>query len=42
MAYGHTATFIEVGVPTHRPLCGRTATVRLTGREGDICIGQIV
>ena len=39
---GHTPEFIEVTVPTDRPLCGTTHTVRLTGITEAGCVGKRV
>ena len=39
-AIGHTPEFIEVTVPTDRPLCGTTHTVRLTAVSDMGCVGK--
>lgn len=38
---GHTASFIEVGVESSRPLHAVTADVRITGVRGETCIGEL-
>ena len=40
-AYGHTPSFLEVAVPSTRPLHGRIATVRLQETDGAICFGVL-
>ncbi len=40
-AYGHTGSFIEVGVPSETPLGQVIKKVRLTGHDGDICYGNL-
>ncbi len=41
MAVGHTASFLEVAVPSPRPLHAQTASVRLTSTDGERCFGEI-
>ena len=41
-AYGHTASFIEVSVPSNVPLHSITKKVRLLGCDNDICLGEII
>ena len=39
-AYGHTADFLEVAVPSDRPLHGEIHTVRLKATDGARCFGE--
>ena len=41
-AYGHTASFIEVSVPSDVPLHSVTKKVRLLTHDNDICFGEII
>ena len=40
MAYGHTADFLEVAVPTSRPMHGEIHSVRLKTTDGALCFGE--
>ena len=40
VAYGHTAEFLEVAMPSPLPLAGQTRRVRLTGTDGSICFAE--
>ncbi|MBQ9085564.1 MAG: tRNA (N(6)-L-threonylcarbamoyladenosine(37)-C(2))-methylthiotransferase MtaB [Clostridia bacterium] len=40
-AYGHTADFLEVAVPSSVPLHGEMAPVRLERSDGVVCFGQL-
>ena len=39
---GHTASFVEVGVKCSEDLHATLADVRITGRQGGICLGELV
>lgn len=39
---GHTASFVEVGVKCSEDLHAKLADVRITGRQGGICLGELV
>lgn len=39
---GHTASFVEVGVQCSEDLHATLADVRITGRQGGICLGELV
>ena len=39
IAYGHTDDFLEVAVPSDRPLHGEILSVRLTDTDGNLCFG---
>ena len=39
---GHTASFLEIAVPSSLPLHGEIRTVRLTHTDGKICYGELV
>ena len=39
MAYGHTDDFLEVAVPSDRPLHAELLPVRLTRTDGELCFG---
>ncbi len=39
-AYGHTADFLEVAVPSDRPLHGELGSVRLQSTDGTLCLGE--
>ena len=41
-AYGHTASFIEVSVPSNKPLHSVTKKVRLLTHDNDVCFGEII
>ena len=41
-AYGHTADFLEVAVPSDAPLHGRLGTVCLQALTGDVCHGRLM
>lgn len=41
-AYGHTADFLEVAIPSSIPLHGRLLQVRLLRTDGNICFGESV
>ena len=41
MAVGHTASFLEVAVPSSHPLHGEVASVCLTSTDGERCLGEI-
>ncbi len=41
-AYGHTADFLEVAIPSNEPLHGEIRQVRLTDTDGTRCFGQLV
>jgi threonylcarbamoyladenosine tRNA methylthiotransferase MtaB len=40
-AFGHTSDFIEVAVPSEKPLRSETLYVSLTHTDGNICYGQL-
>ena len=40
IAYGHTADFLEVAVPSEFPLHGEFHTVRLKTTDGSLCFGE--
>lgn len=42
IAYGHTPSFIEVGVSSDRPLKGELYTVRLTSSDGERIYGETI
>lgn len=42
MATGHTPDFIEISVPSSRPLHAITATVRMISTDGNIVFGELV
>ncbi len=42
VAYGHTASFMEVAAGSDAPLSGRLCNVRLTHTDGNICYGEII
>ena len=42
MATGHTASFIEVSVPSSSPLHSELCRVRLASTDGDKCFGEII
>lgn len=39
---GHTASFVEVGVKCSEDLHATLADVRITGRQGGICLGELI
>ena len=39
-AYGHTANFVEVAIPSERPLHGELCTVRLLRADDTRCYGE--
>ena len=41
-AIGHTASFIEVSVPSDVPLHSITRKVRLTSHDGEVCFGEFI
>lgn len=40
LAYGHTANFLEVSIPSPIPLHGRLLQVRLLNTDGNVCFGE--
>ena len=40
-AFGHTASFVPVSVPSDSALHGELLTVTLTGCESDVCLGRL-
>ena len=42
VAYGHTDDFLEVAVPSDRPLHGELLPVRLLRTDGELCFGETV
>ncbi len=42
IAHGHTADFVEVAVPSDRPMHSELRSVRLIGTDGNICSGMIL
>ncbi len=42
IAYGHTDDFLEVAVPSDRPLHGELRSVRLLRTDGELCFGETV
>ena len=41
MAFGHTADFFEIAVPSERPMHGKLARVRLERTDGKLCFGVL-
>lgn len=42
MAYGHTADFLEVAIPSSCPLHARFLQIRLLNTDGNICFGEAI
>ena len=42
IAYGHTAEFIEIAVPSNRPLCGSFESVLISSNDGTRCFSTFI